>query len=309
MVKRACPICGNGEESKVFAEANFNLKELDQFAFASRKLPEYMHFRLIDCPTCDVVYANPTFSIQEIATAYEEADFGSQEEARFAAHTYGRFLTGIIPNLADLEGALDIGTGDGAFLEVLLTKGFTQVNGIEPSKAPIRAAKKEIQPLIKKGLFNSRSYHKNTFSLVTCFQTLEHLADPMETVLGIYQILKEKGALFIVSHNREALSARVLGRKSPIFDIEHLQLFSFQSVKNLMEKAGFSHIDVKPIFNTYPLHYWLKLLPVPTKLKTSMFDWLNKTGIGKWPVALPAGNMAVVGYKQTVTHLKRNIKF
>ena len=300
MVKRDCPICGNGEESKVYAEANFNLKELDQFAFASRKLPEYMHFRLIHCPSCDVVYANPTFSIQKIATAYEEAAFGSQEEARFAAHTYSRFLPGIIPNLADLEGALDIGTGDGAFLEILLAKGFTQVKGIEPSKAPIRAAKEEIQPLIKKGLFNSRNYRKNTFSLVTCFQTFEHLADPMETAQGIYQILKEKGALFIISHNREALSAQVLGRKSPIFDIEHLQLFSFKSAKNLMERAGFSCVTAKPVFNTYPLHYWLKLLPVPTKLKISVLDWLNKTGIGKWPIALPAGNMTVVGYKRTV---------
>ncbi len=38
------------------------------------------------------------------------------------------------------DGALDIGTGDGAFLAELLRAGYTDVIGIEPSSAPIEAA-------------------------------------------------------------------------------------------------------------------------------------------------------------------------
>ena len=37
-----------------FAEAKFDLDVLDGFAFASRKLPEYMHWRLVECGRCDV---------------------------------------------------------------------------------------------------------------------------------------------------------------------------------------------------------------------------------------------------------------
>jgi hypothetical protein len=43
---RLCPLCGTRESSHLFAEANVGLEALDPFAFASRKLPEYMHWRL-----------------------------------------------------------------------------------------------------------------------------------------------------------------------------------------------------------------------------------------------------------------------
>jgi hypothetical protein len=45
MINRYCPVCNSNNQSKVFAEADFalNLNQLDSFAFASRKLPEYMH--------------------------------------------------------------------------------------------------------------------------------------------------------------------------------------------------------------------------------------------------------------------------
>ena len=297
MVERDCPICGNRDQSLVFAEANFNLGQLDEFAFASRKLPEYMHHRLVECPECGVLYASPMLPPKKIAAAYAGAAFGSQEEAGYAARTYGGFLPKIAGKLPDREGALDIGTGDGAFLEELLRHGFTKVRGIEPSQAPVKAAKEEIRPLIKNGLFNPRDCRLNSLSLVTSFQTFEHLVDPMETAREVYKILKPGGAFFIISHNRDALSAKVLGKKSPIFDIEHLQLFSFKSAKAMMEKAGLSGVSARVVWNIYPIQYWLKLLPVPFKAR--ILDWLKKTGIGKWPVPLPAGNMAVIGFKPT----------
>ena len=257
-----------------------------------------MHCRLVICPECDLLYANPMFPPKAIAEAYEEAAFGSQEEALFAARTYGRFLPEIIRQLSDREGALDIGTGDGAFLEVLLNQGFTRVKGIEPSKAPIQVAKEEIRPLIQNGLFNPRDYRKNSLRLVTCFQTFEHVVDPLKTVQGAYQILKEGGALFGIFHNRNSFSAEVLGEKSPIYDIAHLQLFSFQSARYLLEKAGFAQVSVKIVLNTYPLQYWLRLLPMPLKLKLVLLEGMKKTRLGKIPMPMPAGNMAVVGYKK-----------
>ena len=122
MVGRACPVCGNRDEARVFAPANFDLNELDQFAFASRKTPEYMHLRLVVCPQCDLLYATPIFPPGTILSAYQEAAFASQEEASLAASTYGRVLDGFIEDLPDRKGALDIGTGEGAFLGELLAR-------------------------------------------------------------------------------------------------------------------------------------------------------------------------------------------
>jgi SAM-dependent methyltransferase len=275
------------------------MEKLNQFAFASRKIPEYMHYRLLHCGTCDLLYASPVLPPQKIASAYEEAAFDSGEEAHYAARSYAEFLPRIVRRLGDLEGALDIGTGDGAFLEELLREGFTKVEGIEPSKAPILAAKPDIRPLIRLGLFDPKDYPAESLSLISCFQTLEHLTEPMETCQAAYQILKKNGAFFAVCHNRASLPNRLLGKKSPIFDIEHLQLFTPRSAKALMEKAGFSHVEVRSFMNVYPLHYLVKLMPFPNKTKETLTRLLKRAGIGRLPFFLPAGNMAVIGFKKS----------
>lgn len=297
MVPRPCPLCSSRDESHIFAEKNIDLDQLDAFAFASRKMPENMHFRLVLCPRCDMLYSNPILPPKAISKAYLEADFDSGKEAAYAAHTYAGFLPRINRNLPDLKGALDIGTGDGAFLGELLDHGFTSIVGVEPSLAPIQAAAERVKSLIHHGLFKPKDFKKDSLSLVTCFQTFEHLLEPMEMCEGAYRILKRGGALYAVLHNRYSLSARILGMKSPIFDIEHMQLFSPESARFMMEKAGFTRVEVKPLFNTYPLHYWLKLLPLSRKAKEILIGILKKAGVGFIPIPLPAGNMAVIGYK------------
>jgi hypothetical protein len=71
MAARPCPICGSEDESHVYSDAHIDLARLDEFAFASRKLPEYMHYSLIVCPVCDLLYASPAPSREALARAYQ----------------------------------------------------------------------------------------------------------------------------------------------------------------------------------------------------------------------------------------------
>lgn len=295
---RSCPVCGSSDQSNIFAEADFDLKKIGEFAFASRKFPEYMHYRLFACPVCDLLYASPIPQPSLLIKAYCEASFDSAQETHYASRTYGSFLPGIIRRLPDLDGALDIGTGDGAFLEELVAKGFTHVAGVEPSRAPIAAAKDKIRPLIKNAVFKGNDFPKGGFSLVTCFHTFEHMHEPLEVCRSIYALLKPGGAAFFICHNRHALSAKLMGMKSPIYDIEHLQLFSKKSAEFLLNKCGFVDIIKKTVFNYYPLHHWLKLFPFPSKLKSVLISGVRKIIIAYVPIVLPAGNFAVICYKR-----------
>lgn len=297
MIVRSCPLCGSSDTGKIFAEANFDVERLDSFAFASRKMPEYMHYRLIDCPTCDLLYANPLPREDCLTQGYGEAAYDSGVEAHYAAATYASMLDDIVGHLLDRHGALDIGAGDGAFLERLLENGFDGLVGVEPSRAPIAAARADIRPLIREGIFRGDDFSPGSFSLVTCFQTLEHLNHPLEMIHTVWKLLKPGGTAFFICHNRRALTARLLGRKSPIFDIEHLQLFSPRSARYLMEQAGFEDIRVLSVVNRYPLRYWLRLLPLPHNLKRSLIAFLDKLGAGGWPLSVPVGNIAMVGSK------------
>lgn len=297
MTHRTCPICGSSASARVFAAANYDLTKLDAYAFASRKTPEYMHHRLLECAVCDVLYADPVPSAEVLGAAYRQALFDSGVEAGFAARTYARLLPAIEPHIPDQSGVLDIGTGDGAFLAMLLSRGYTGVCGVEPSAAPIAAAAPAIRPLIRHGLFAAEDYTPQSFSLITCLQTLEHLSDPLAICKDIWALLKPGGALLIACHNRRGFTNRLLGKRSPIFDIEHLQLFSPISAKRLMENAGYVNVHTRPYVNQYPFHYWLKLLPLPTKLKPAMIGAAKKIGMGHLPLPMPAGNLGVVGYR------------
>ena len=297
LAHRACPICGSGEQSSRFAGANVDLEALDGFAFASRKLPEYMHWELMECRRCDLLYADPAPSLEELAGLYNNADFASREEARYASRTYGRMLGRIARKLPDRVGAVDVGTGDGVFLHELLGAGFREVAGVEPSAAPIEAAAASVRPLIRHDIFRPDSFPGASLSLITCFQTIEHLADPLAFCRDAYRALKPGGALFLIGHNRRALSAKLLGRKSPIFDIEHMQLFSPSSVRKLLEAAGFADVEVRTVYNQYPVRYWAQLFPFPRRMKTILLGFLAKGPLGRPIIPLPAGNLAAVAYK------------
>ena len=226
MIARNCPICGSADRSREFAAARYDADRLTRFAFASRKLPEYMHYRLLLCAACELLYASPVPESQSLVEEYQAAAYDSALEARFAARTYARLLRPLLARLPDRSGALDIGAGDGAFLQELLAQGFSEVAGVEPSAAPIAAAEEAVRPLLHHAPFRVEDFQGRQFRLITCFQTMEHVPDPLRLCREACGLLKPGGAMLCVVHNRLALSARLLGRRSPIYDIEHLQLFS-----------------------------------------------------------------------------------
>lgn len=301
MIERACPVCG-ASDSAVFAAANFDFDRLDDFAFASRKRPEYMHYQLNECRGCDVLFASPLPQGEQLQAAYESAAFDSAPEAAWAAQRYAAILDRhVLPRLGERDGAVDIGTGDGVFLKELLARGFQGVSGVEPSRAPIDAADREIKPLIRQGMFDAAHFQEGSLSLVTCFQTIEHVDEPARLCADVHRLLRNGGAAMLVFHNRRALSAKLLGLRSPIFDIEHLQLFSRKSMQRLLEGSGFTSIKVFSVTNTYPVTYWARLFPFPERLKTPLLRWTERTSFARIPLALPAGNMAAVAFKSVAT--------
>jgi SAM-dependent methyltransferase len=197
--------------------------------------------------------------------------------------------------------ALDIGAADGAFLRELRAHGFTDVVGVEPSAAPVRAAADDVRPYIRQELFDGDLFPPGTFGLVSCFQTIEHVYEPRALLEAIHRVLAPGGTAFLIAHDVEALSARLLGSKSPIFDIEHMQLFNRRSLRFLLERTGFTGVRVFPIWNAYPLSYWVKLFPLPMPLKLRALAALERgplRALGNRLVAVPAGNLGVFGTKK-----------
>jgi SAM-dependent methyltransferase len=281
----------------VITEANYDPAALDGFAFASRKFPEHMHFRLMRCRDCDVVFANPAPLAEDVVAQYEGAAYDSSVEADLAAATYAKYLRRHLPLFAQRSGALEIGSGNGAFLEQLVSLGFTEVVGVEPSLAPIQAAKPAVRALLRHAPFRASDFAPGSLGFVACFQTLEHVLHPGEMTREIYDRLRPGGGIFFVAHNYRSLVNRAMGMRSPIYDVEHAQLFCPRSLARLVGRVGFTSVRTFGIVNSYPLRYWLRLAPLGRALKTRFIDALDRVQLGRVPIALPVGNMGVVAIK------------
>src|SRR5579883_762809 len=285
---RACPVCGSSAPATArFAERRGTLRAS---SYASRKTPERIHLRMVVCPVCDLLYAPAAPPAQFLAQAYERADYGSDGEARHAAASYARAIAARLEGLPRPLRALEIGTGNGALLELLSALGFEEVLGFEPSAAAAACASPEVRSRIRVEPFDaSRAaavLPPGHFSIVIANQTLEHVESPATLLAAARALLAPGGALMGVSHDYRHLLMRLLGARAPIIDLEHLQVFSRASLGRALRTAGFERITLGPFANRYPVHYWMRLAPLPAGLHACLQDWLRPQsqtgGLGPW---------------------------
>ena len=107
----------------------------------------------------------------------------------------------------------------------------------------------------------------------------------------IFGILKPGGIAYFIVHNEQALQAKIFGEKSPIYDVEHIYLFNQKTLAKLCEKTGFNVVKTWSVKNTYPLHYWLRMAPLPFKKQitglVSVFGLLNLN------IGIKPGNLGI----------------
>jgi SAM-dependent methyltransferase len=294
---RPCPICQNvPAQPEIFLEERIDPGKLTEFSFSSRKEPEHLCYQMVRCPVCDLVYVDRPPSQGALANAYHTADYDSSEEANDAALSYIRAFT---PALSRIQkgAALEIGTGTGIFLEELSRFGFRDVVGVEPSTAAIAAAPAHRQAWIREGIFVGDDFPAESFDLICCFMTLEHVRDPRDIAESAFRLLRPGGAFLAVTHDYRSIVNRLLGGRSPIIDIEHMQLFSRRSVSALLEQSGYANVEARPFSNRYSIRYWNRLMPFPSGMKKSVNAALNATGLGRAKLSLNVGNTAAVGFK------------
>lgn len=296
--QRPCPVCGASvEAATLFLEENIDQAKISGFSYASRKAPEYMCHRLMRCGVCDVVYVDTPPDQSELAEAYHVAEYDSSEEANDAARAYVKAMAPILAKLARRESVMEIGSGTGVLLEFLKPHGFSTLVGVEPSSAAIAAAPPHRRAWLKEGIFREEDFEPQSFDLICCFMTLEHVRDPSVTIRSALNLLRPGGAFVSVTHDYHSLVNRLLGKKSPIIDIEHMQLFSNRSIRELFSRNGYADVSAKPFFNTYSIRYWTRLAPLPGGLKAMAEKTLGATGLEGLKLSANVGNTMAAGFR------------
>lgn len=318
-----CAICGTSDNAATVYEANFQAADLTPEVFSARRSPDRLHYRIVRCRSCGLLRSDPVFGAAAIEPLYQQSRFTYGGETANLQSTYGAYLRGLERHALErhglegrrLEGLgleghrlkgrhagkgtlLEIGCGNGFFLEEALRQGYGVVAGVEPSREAVAGAAELIRPFLTAGFFEPGLYHPEQFDVICLFQVLDHLREPSAVLGECQRLLKPGGFVLTMQHNAAALSARLLGERSPIIDIEHTYLYTPETLTRLFETCGFAVVESKPSRNRYSLNYLAHLLPLPARVKRAASRFLEATRVGRIPIRARLGNCVCVGQKQ-----------
>jgi SAM-dependent methyltransferase len=148
------------------------------------------------------------------------------------------------------EKLLDIGCGDGAFLQEAAKIGF-QVFGLDLDAKAIAAAQEKRGLKEVKVMYLSdfvKEAEKHSFDAITFFEVLEHQDDPRAFMAEVKSCLRKGGVVAGSVPNRDRLfpglhMASVLGDFPPA----HFTRWSANALKRFLLGEGFVNIEIVPL--------------------------------------------------------------
>jgi 2-polyprenyl-3-methyl-5-hydroxy-6-metoxy-1,4-benzoquinol methylase len=208
-------------------------------------------FTVLRCSGCGLTFVSPRISSEQVTDLYSESywrspaakDYGYTDYRKDAPHwlrTYRRRAE-VLPRLSPGSRVLDVGCAAGFFLEVMRERGF-DTWGVEVSAPIAEEAQRRLgRERIHVGTLDNAPYQEGEFDLVTFWDVVEHLPDPVEVLRQARPLLKPGGLLLIETQNVESRFARLMGRRWQHFkQAEHLWHFSPSTATALFHASGYS---------------------------------------------------------------------
>ncbi|SDI94177.1 Methyltransferase domain-containing protein [Frankineae bacterium MT45] len=291
-----CAICGPGPSATEVYPANFDPNVLTAEVFSARRLPDRRYYRWVRCDACSLLRSDPMASGELLDQLYADSTFDYGDELDNLRWSYRKVLEDFVPDDLKSGSILEIGGGNGFVLEEALAMGFSEVAGVEPSRAAIAAAAPSVRSKMVCDMMRPGLFPDETFDVVCLFHVMDHLPDPVAILRLCYSVLKPGGVVVFVVHDAKAWSARLMGSRSPIVDVEHTYLYDLKTAPKLLEVAGFEDVSADTIRNRYSAAYLTALVPIPNKIKIKILDRFGAR-LRKRTFVVPLGNLAAVGRK------------
>lgn len=133
---------------------------------------------------------------------------------------------------------IDVGCGAGFFLEQAGKRGW-DVFGVEFSDLSVsRCREKGIQ--MEKGVLDISNYELESFDVVTSFEVLEHINNPIEEFSKFKALLRKGGLLYVTTPNYGYIFKNKPRFKQLIITYpEHLSYYTPKTIRFLAKKTGF----------------------------------------------------------------------
>lgn len=139
---------------------------------------------------------------------------------------------------------LDIGCGTGEFLNILSPEKWEKW-GVEPAKFTNEILEKNGIKAVTSGFMES-DLPNNYFDVVTMFDVIEHIDNPVNYIKLIKKVLKDDGIVLVATPNVTSLMAHLSGKYWYHFSpIGHITFYNPKILKKIMQKEGFENFFIK----------------------------------------------------------------
>lgn len=231
LLERSCPVCESMFYEQEFVKDGFNF---------------------VTCKDCGLLYVNPSLKDDALKQYYEDSkaiDFFQQYILMPTRQVRNQNI--FKPRVEFIEKyclggrLLDVGCAVGNFLECLKDRPGWEISGVEPNRGAADFVEKELGISVANCLLEETDFPKEHFDVITFWETVEHIQDPIGLLRYCYKLLKKEGVFFVSTPNIAGFEFQVAGKDH--FNIgapNHLNYFSPDTMHRLLEKAGFTHIEI-----------------------------------------------------------------
>ncbi|MBM4466075.1 MAG: class I SAM-dependent methyltransferase [Chloroflexi bacterium] len=216
-------------------------------------------FRLVKCQQCGLIYLNPRPTREEMGQYYppdyepyaqdiEQAkSFLSGLDYRYGVAKRCRMIT----KRKGPGRILDVGCGVGHFLSGMRQRGW-QAFGTEISERAAAYARERFGLEVLVGELEEAKFPAAYFDAVTLWHVLEHLHDPLATLVELFRLLKDDGLLVFSIPNWDSVDAKLFGEFWVGLDMpRHLYTFPRPALEKLLAKTGFKIAEEGCFFGSH----------------------------------------------------------
>jgi len=207
-------------------------------------------FSYSKCPICSYYLLDPIIDQKDIEKIYQKEEYYQNlAESPKSTLLNSLFQFKIFSSNQDFtkqflnkqEKLLDIGCGNGQFLQSLTDQGY-DVYGIDPYPVAVQNTKKRIgDQKVFSGYVKDLEKIEQKFDVITMWHVLEHVQDPLQDLRIIYKSLNDNGKIIFEVPNADSQAFKIFG---PDYNYnmvpEHIQYFNPKSATIALEKAGFT---------------------------------------------------------------------
>jgi len=218
---------------------------------------EKQGFRYVSCNKCFTLYVNPRPPVETVREFYSKSPSSTFWINEFFKPVMDVRREKIFKPRAEYVSKMcgkgsgliigDIGAGYGLFLnelrEILPENYYV---AIEPSVEMSDICNKsglEVKCMFLEDV--NEISERGGGDLLTAFELLEHLVDPVYFIKKVNCLLKPGGLFFLTTLNAKGFDILMLwDRSKSIFPPHHLNFFNPSSIKYLFERLGFEIVEI-----------------------------------------------------------------